>query len=104
MALSTIDRVKAAEIAASEARDKAELQAQAILDDANAKAEAIVKEAQMQADAEEKAQASAAQASAEKKILERRLKAQENADALRDKTMKLRQNVINKLIQETLVK
>lgn len=102
MALSTIDRVKAAELAANEAREKAELEAERILDDAHKAAEAMIAEAKVNADADEQLQANAAQAKADELILARRLKAQEEADALREKTMKLRQNVINKLIQETL--
>ncbi len=103
MALSTIDRVKAAEIAANDAREKAELEAQRIIDDARAEADAIVAAAKEKADFEDKEQAALAQARADELIMARRMKAQENADALREKTMKLRQNVINKLIQETLV-
>lgn len=102
MALSTIDRVKAAEIAANEARDSAELEAKSILDQAQASADAVIAEAKAKAEADDNAQASLAKAKAEEQIQARRLKAQADADALREKTMKLRQNVINKLILETL--
>ena len=102
MAMSTIDRVKAAEIAANEARDNAELQAKAILDEAQKNADSLIADAKAQAAVDENAQAAQAQSKADALIAERRSKAQESADALRDKTMKLRQNVINKLIEETL--
>lgn len=102
MALSTIDRVKAAELEANEAREKAELKAQAILDEARRKADAIIADAKLKADEDEQQQSATARAKADELIASRRLKAQEDADALREKTMKLRQNVINKLIQETL--
>lgn len=102
MALSTIDRVKAAEIAANEARDKAELESKSIIDDAQKAADAVVAEAKAKAQNDGNAQAELAKAKADEKILTRRIKAQTDADALREKTMKLRQNVINKLILETL--
>lgn len=102
MALSTIDRVKAAELAANEARENAALEAKRILDDAQAQADALIADAKAKAAENENAQAAQAQAKADTLVKERREKAQQEADALRDKTMKLRQNVINKLIQETL--
>ncbi len=104
MALSTIDRVKAAELAANEAREKAEQDAEAILEHASKVADEIIAQAKANAAENDRLQATAAQAKADEQILSRRLKAQEEADALREKTMKLRQNVINKLIQETLAK
>lgn len=102
MALSTIDRVKTAELAAAEARENAEAEARRILDEAQSDADVIIARAKEKADAEEKEQASLAQAKADELIVARRLKAKEESDALREKTMKLRQNVINKLIMETL--
>ena len=104
MALSTIDRVKAAELAANEAREKAEQDAEAILAHASKVADEMIAQAKANAAEDDRMQATAVQAKADEQILSRRSKAQEEADALREKTMKLRQNVINKLIQETLAK
>lgn len=103
MALSTIDRVKAAELAANEARENAALEAKRIVDESRTLADKTIADARAKALEYENVQAAQAQAKADTLVNERREKAQEEADALRDKTMKLRQNVINKLIQETLI-
>ena len=103
MALSTIDRVKAAEIAANEAREKAELESASIIEDAKRKADAVIAEAKANVELDDQQQAAIAKKKADELIAARRKAAQEEADALRVKTMQLRQNVINKLILETLV-
>ena len=72
MALSTIDRVKAAEQAANEARENAELKAKAIVDEAQTDADNMIAQAKAKALDDEQAQASAAQSEAQAKILERR--------------------------------
>ena len=102
MAVSTIDRVREAELKANQRQDDAELEAERLIDEANARAQEIIAQAkQKAADFDSKA-AAEAQSRADEIVRQRRAKAEEEAAALSDKTLKLKQNVINKLIVETL--
>ena len=103
MAMHTIDRVREAEQKATQARLDAEAKAQAIVDNAGKEAEQIIARAKTDA-AQRYAEASdLAKKKADELVASRREKAQAEADALREKTISLRQNIINKLIEETLV-
>ena len=103
MAMQAINQVREAELKASEAQDSAALKAQQIIDEAKRAAEQIVKEAKENAARREKAAADEAKAKADAIVMSRRKGAEMDAAALREKTMNLRQNIINKLIEETLV-
>ena len=104
MALSTIDRVREAERKANERQAAAELEAERILTEARQRAEELVGEAKEKADELDSKAAAQAQSLCDDMIRGRRAKAEEKAAALTEKTLKLRQNVINKLIEETLCK
>lgn len=103
MAVSTIDRVREAELKANEARDEAELKAREIVSNAEAEADRIVAQAKAQAVDLDKRACDEAKQRADVIVRERREQAQAEAQALTEKTLKLKQNVINKLIRETLV-
>ena len=103
MAASTIDRVREAELKANEARDAAEMKAEQIVADARRQAEELLDAARKSA-AELDARAVAeAKIRADAMVGERKADAEERARALTEKTLKLKQNVINKLVRETLV-
>lgn len=103
MAMHTIDRVREAETNAMQARLKAEAQARDVLDSANAEVERILAGAKAEMEKERFDALKKAKQLSDELISARREKAQAEADALRDKTMRLRQNIINQLIEETLV-
>ena len=103
MAMRTIDRVREAELKANADRQSAESKAQSIIDEARKKGEDIVAQAKADAEALMHSVEEASTVKANELIAERRRAAQESADALREKTLSLKQNVINKLVEETLV-
>lgn len=103
MAVSTIDRVREAELKADEMIDAAEREAARLEADAQVKAEEIIKAAKAKADAFDKAACDEAKLRAAEIVKARGDEARLQADALTDKTLKLKQNVINKLIEETLI-
>ena len=103
MAVSTIDRVRAAELEAYDMQNEAEQKAEQLLTDAQRRADEIIADAKKRVDAADKAACGEADAKAASMVSERREAAQTRADALEEKTLKLKQNVINKLIEETLV-
>lgn len=102
MAVSTIDRVRAAELKANEKQDAAELKARQIVSDAEAQADEMIAQAKQKADAFDQKATEEAKLRAAQIVKDRKAKAETDAAALTQKTMKLRQNVINKLILETL--
>ena len=103
MAKHTIDRVRDAEIKANEARDAAELSAHRIVEDAGAEAARMIAAAKLEAAGRESSATDLAKSKAAELIAQRKEAAERSADALREKTMNLKQNIINKLIEETLV-
>ena len=102
MAVSTIDRVREAEQKANEKQSAAELEAEQIIADAKNRAQQIIEDAKKKADELDRKAAAEAQSRADEIIRDRKAKAEAEAQALSDKTLKQKQNVINKLIQETL--
>lgn len=103
MAMHTIDRVREAELAAAARRDEAELRAHSIVEDAHKEAELILSSARDAAAQQEKKVTDIARRKADEVVLASREQAMTAAAALKEKTMSLRQNIINKLIEETLV-
>ena len=103
MAMQAINRVREAELRATQEQDAAELKAQQIIEEAAADAARTVAEAKERAAHREGAAAAEAKAMADAIVMSRRKGAEMDAAALREKTMNLKQNVINKLIEETLV-
>ena len=102
MAVSTIDRVREAELKANEKQDAAELKAQQIVAQAEKHASEMIEQAMQKADAFDQKATEEAKLRAAEIVKDRKAKAESNAAALTEKTMKLKQNVINKLILETL--
>jgi vacuolar-type H+-ATPase subunit H len=102
MAVSTIDRVREAEQKANEKQSAAELEAEQIIADAKNRAQQIIEDAKKKADDFDHKAAVESQSRADEIIRDRKAKAEADAQALSDKTLKQKQNVINKLIQETL--
>lgn len=102
MAVSTIDRVREAEQKANAMQDEAEAKAAQIIADAEERAKSLTDAAKQKAEEFDRRAEEEAKARADAIAAARREKAQEEAAALTEKTVKLRQNVINKLIQETL--
>lgn len=102
MAVSTIDRVREAEQKANEQQNAAELEAEQIVSDAVQRAKQMIDDAKKKAADFDNKAAVEAQSRADEMIRSRKEQAQQDAQALSDKTLKLKQNVINKLIQETL--
>ena len=102
MAVSTIDRVREAELKANEKQDAAELKAQQIVAQAEKHASEMIEQAMQKADAFDPKATEEAKLRAAEIVKDRKAKAESNAAALTEKTMKLKQNVINKLILETL--
>ena len=103
MALSTIDRVREAEIKANDRQDKVQAQAEQIVADAKHQAADLIGKAKQQAADFDKRAAAEAQSRANDMIKQRRAHAEEAAATLFEKTLKLKQKVIDKLIMETLV-
>lgn len=103
MAMQAIDKVREAELKASAAQDSAAQQAHAVIESAQAEAKRIVDNAKAKAAERERAVTAEAKSKADELILKRRQSAELEAAALREKTMNLRQNIINKLVEETLV-
>ena len=103
MAMHTIDRVREAEQKADAAREEAELNAERIVDSATQKAQSMIAQARADAEARDKAVTGLAKSKADELVAQRADKASAEAAALREKTMNLKQNIINKLIEETLV-
>jgi vacuolar-type H+-ATPase subunit H len=103
MAMHTIDRVREAEQKATQSRLEAEAKAQEIVDNAHKEAEQIVARAKAESSRRLAEASDLAKQKAASLVASHREKARAEADALREKTMSLRQNVINKLIEETLV-
>lgn len=103
MAMQVIDRVREAELKASEAQDSAARRAQEMVEAARAAAKKTVADAKSGAAERESAAEASARAVADATVEKRRQSAQLEAAALREKTMNLRQNIINKLVEETLV-
>lgn len=102
MAVSTIDRVREAEQKANEKQNAAELEAEQMIEDAKLRAEQMIEDAKKKADDFNHRAAVEAQSRADEIIRDRKEKAEQEAKALSEKTLKQKQNVINKLIQETL--
>ncbi|MBQ3266255.1 MAG: hypothetical protein IJH07_10820 [Ruminococcus sp.] len=102
MALSTIDRVREAEKKANERQAAAEAEAEQIVGDAQQHALELIDTAKKKAEDLDSRAAAEAQSRCDEMIRDRRAKAEENAATLTEKTVKLKQNVINKLIEETL--
>ena len=102
MALSTIDRVREAEQKANEKQNAAELEAEQMIEDARLRAEQMIEDAKKKANDFDHKAAVDAQSRADEIIRDRKAKAEQEAQALSEKTLKQKQNVINKLIQETL--
>lgn len=103
MAVSTIDRVREAELKANERHQAAELKAEQLLSDAEQKAKELVAQANQQALDFDRKASQEAQLRADEIVKARKAQALQEAQALTEKTLKLKQNVINKLIRETLV-
>ena len=103
MAMHTIDRVREAEQAAAKKREEAELQAQTIVEDAHKEADTILLSAREAAAEQEKNATDEARCKADEVVRKAREQALISAAALKEKIMSLRQNIINKLIEETLV-
>lgn len=103
MALSTIDRVREAEKAADSKQLEAEQTALRIEEESKRKADELIAEAKKKAEDFDRAACDEAQKLARETVEARRAEALGKADALTEKTLKLKQNVINKLIIETLV-
>ena len=103
MAVSTIDRVRAAETKANEDLISAEEKAEQIKAEADQKAEKLIADAQEKAAAFDDRAVTEARSRAADIVSARRAEAEKTAEALTEKTMKLRQNVINLLIRETLL-
>ena len=102
MAVSTIDRVREAEQKANEKQNAAELEAEQMIEDAKLRAEQMIEDAKKKATDFDHKAAVEAQSRADEIIRDRKEKAEQEAKALSEKTLKQKQNVINKLIQETL--
>ena len=102
MAMHTIDRVREAELKANADREAAEAEAQSIIDRAQRESESIIAQAQEAAASMMCAVTKAASEKSEELVAERRRAALEEAEALKEKTVSLKQNVINKLIEESL--
>ena len=102
MALSTIDRVREAELAAVDRQTEAESEALRIAEDAQRRADELIAQAKKKADDFDRAACGEANKRAKELVSSRGEQARAKADALTDKTLKLKQNVINKLILETL--
>lgn len=102
MAVSTIDRVREAEQKANEKQNAAELEAEQMIENAKQRAQQMIADAKKKADDFDHKAAVEAQSRADEIIRDGRAKAQAQAQALSEKTLKQKQNVINKLIQETL--
>lgn len=103
MAMQAINQIREAERKSSEAQGSAERRAKQIVDDAVSSAGEIVAEAKDRASKRESAAAAEAKAKADAIVMSRRRSAEMDAAALREKIMSHRQNIINKLIEETLV-
>lgn len=73
-----------------------------MISDAEQRANRIIEAAKQKAEELDQKALTEAQSRADEIIRSRREQAQQQAQALSDKTLKLKQNVINKLIQETL--
>ena len=102
MAVSIIDRVREAEKKANEQQNDADLKAEQIIADAKDRAEKMIEDAKHKADDFDSKAAVEAKSRADEMIASRKEQAQLEAQALSEKTLKLKQNVINKLILETL--
>ena len=102
MAVSTIDRVREAEQKANEKQNAVELEAEQIVADAENRALQMIEDAEKKADEFDRKAAVEAQSRADGIIRDRKAKAEAEAHTLSEKTLKQKQNVINKLIQETL--
>ena len=103
MAMQAIEKVRDAELKATAAQDSADQQAHEIIEAAHRDADRIVADAKAKAAQRESAVLAEARAKADEMIARRREAAERDAAALREKTMSLRQNIINKLVEETLV-
>lgn len=88
---------------ANDRQDKAQAQAEQIVADAKQKAADLIENAKQQAADFDKRAAVEAQTRANDIVEKRRAQAKEEAAALSEKTLKLKQKVIDKLIMETLV-
>ena len=102
MALSTIDRVREAEVKSNERLNKAESDAEQIVLEANQTAAQLIENAKKHAADFDARAAVEAQSRADEIVQKRKAEAEESAAALTDKTLKLKQKVIDKLIMETL--
>lgn len=102
MALSTIDRVREAETKANERQDAAESEAARIVAEAKQNADGLIENAKKQAADFENKAAVEAQSRADDIVQKRKAAAEDEAAALSEKTLKLKQKVIDKLIIETL--
>lgn len=103
MAVSTIDRVREAELKANEMQEAADLKAEQLLSDAEIRAKELIDQAHQKADDFDRKASQEAQTLANEIVRRRKEQALKDAEALTEKTLKLKQNVINMLIQETLV-
>ena len=102
MPTSTIDRVKAAELAAMESQSKAESDAAKIAEGAGTKADAIIKAARDEAAAASQAKILEAQQNAEQIVKAAKDSAAKQAQALYDTTRK-KQDIVNRLFLDSLV-
>ena len=102
MALSTIDRVREAEQKSNDRLTQAEAEAERIVTEAQQNAAQLIEKAKQQAADFENKAAVEAQSRAADIVQQRKSAALEEADALSEKTLKLKQKVIDKLIIETL--
>ena len=102
MAVSTINRVKDAEIASSQKKDQAALDAQKIIDEANKKAEEIVLNAKNVENEKSQEKIISAKNEAEKYIEKIKTEAEESAKAFFDETIK-KQDIVNKKVMDIIV-
>lgn len=102
MAVSTIDRVREAEQKANDKQNAAELEAEQIIADAKQRAQQMIDDAKKKAADFDSKAAVEAQSRADEMVRTRKAQAQQDAQALSKKTLSQKQNVINKLILETL--
>lgn len=102
MAVSTINRVKEAEMASIEKKDQAALDAQKIIDDATKKADEIIFNAKNVENEKSKKKIAVAKNEADEYIEKIKSQAEERAQMLFDETLK-KQDIVNEKVMGIIV-